>query len=60
VEFPHYTARERLADGCIHAVGVTASVLALAALLVVGVKSQTTLWIVSLTIYGVALVAMFI
>jgi hemolysin III len=60
VEFPRYTARERLADGCIHAVGVTASVLALAALLVVGVKSQTTLWIVSLTIYGVALVAMFI
>ena len=60
VEFPHYTTRERLADGCIHAVGVTASVVALAALLVVGVKSQTTLWIVSLTIYGVALVAMFI
>ncbi len=59
VEFPQYTTRERLADGCIHAVGVTASLVALAALLVVGVKSQATLWIVSLTIYGVALVAMF-
>ena len=59
VEFPHYTTRERLADGCIHAVGVTASVVALAALLVIGVKSQTTPWTVSLTIYGIALVAMF-
>jgi hemolysin III len=59
VMFPQYSWRERVADGCIHAIGVTASVVALTALLVIGVMSQTALWIVSLTIYGVALVLMF-
>ena len=53
------TARERLADGCIHVIGVAASLVALAALLIVGVMSQTTLWVVSLAIYGVGLVLMF-
>lgn len=59
VQFPQYTARERLADGCIHAVGVAASLAGLVALLVVAVQSRAALWIVGLTIYGVALVAMF-
>ena len=57
--FPQYTVRERIADGCIHVVGVTASVVALTALLILGVQAQATLWIVSLSIYGLALVAMF-
>jgi hemolysin III len=57
--FPQYTVRERIADGCIHVVGVTASVVALTALLILGVRAQATLWIVSLSIYGLALVAMF-
>ena len=51
--------RERVADGCIHVVGVTASLVALTALLIIGVKSQTMLWGVSLSIYGLAMVAMF-
>jgi hemolysin III len=51
--------RERVADGCIHAVGIAASLVALAVLLVIGVKAQMTLWVVSLAIYGLALVAMF-
>ncbi|MGB0058088.1 MAG: hemolysin III family protein [Methyloceanibacter sp.] len=59
VMFPQYTVRERIADGCIHVVGVTASVVALTALLILGVQAQATLWIVSLSIYGLALVAMF-
>ena len=50
--FPNYTMRERVADGCIHVIGVAASLVALTALLVIGVKSQTTLWVVSLAIYG--------
>src|SRR5262249_56911491 len=58
--FPHYTVRERIADGCIHAVGVAASVVALTVLLVMGVEAQATLWIVSLAIYGLALVTMFV
>ena len=57
--FPQYTVRERVADGCIHAIGVTASLVALTVLLIVGVETQATLWIVSLAIYGLALVAMF-
>jgi hemolysin III len=57
--FPQYTIRERIADGCIHAIGVAASLIALITLLVIGVQSNTLLWGVSLTIYGLALVAMF-
>ncbi len=36
--FPNYTIRERVADGCIHVIGVTASLVALTALLVIGVQ----------------------
>jgi hemolysin III len=57
--FPSYTLRERIADGCVHIVGVTASLVALGALLVIGVQSETTLWGVALLIYGLALVSMF-
>jgi hemolysin III len=57
--FPRYSFRERVADGCIHILGVTASLVALGALLTIGVQSETTLWAVSLTIYGLALVATF-
>jgi hemolysin III len=59
VLIPEYAVRERIADGCIHAVGVTASLVALTALLIIGVQSKTLLWVVSLTIYGLALVATF-
>ena len=57
--FPEYTFRERVADGCIHAVSVAASLVALITLLIIGVKSHALLWVVSLTIYGLALVATF-
>jgi hemolysin III len=56
---PEYTIRERIADGCIHVIGVTASLAALTALLIIGVESKTLLWGVSLAIYGLALVATF-
>ena len=46
--FPEYTIRERIADGCIHAIGVTASLVALTALLVIGAQSRPLLWAVSL------------
>lgn len=57
--FPRYTTRERVADGCIHVLGVTASLVALIALLIIAVKSQATVWVVALLVYGLALVAMF-
>ncbi len=58
-DFPSYTSRERVADGCIHALGVTASLVGLTALLIIGIRSQMLPWVVSLTIYGLALVATF-
>jgi hemolysin III len=57
--FPAHTLRERVADGCIHIVGVTASLVALTALLIIGVQSQTMLWAISLLVYGFAMVATF-
>lgn len=57
--FPPHTLRERVADGCIHIVGVTASLVALTALLIIGVQSQTMLWAISLLVYGFAMVATF-
>lgn len=57
--FQNYTIRERVADGCIHIIGVTASLVALTTLLIIGIKSQTLPFVVSLTIYGLALVATF-
>src|SRR5262245_7248654 len=59
MKLPQYTLRERIADGCIHVIGVTASLVALTALLILGVQVQATLWVVSLSIYGLALVTMF-
>ena len=40
VIFPQYTLRERIADGCIHVIGVAASLVALTALLIMGVQAQ--------------------
>jgi hemolysin III len=57
--FPQYSLPERIADYCIHAIGVIASIIALAALIFIGVESKTALWIVGLSIYGLALVATF-
>ena len=58
-DFPSYSLRERVADGCIHVLGVTASLVGLTALLVIGIRSQLLPWVLSLTIYGLALVATF-
>jgi hemolysin III len=57
--FPQYTLGERVADGTIHIIGVAASLVALGALLVIGIKTEMGLWVLALTIYGIALVATF-
>ena len=44
-DFPSYSLRERVADGCIHVLGVTASLVGLTALLVIGVRSQMLPWV---------------
>ncbi|MGI9383127.1 MAG: PAQR family membrane homeostasis protein TrhA [Methyloligellaceae bacterium] len=57
--FPEYSARERVADGCVHAVGVTASLAATGTLLVVAAHMLPAASVASLAVYGVGLVAMF-
>jgi hemolysin III len=57
--FPQYTLGERVADGTIHVISVTASLAALIALLVIGIHTHMLSWALALTIYGVALVATF-
>jgi hemolysin III len=57
--FPQYTFGERVADGTLHVIGVAASVIALVALLVIGIRNETALMVAGLAIYGLALVATF-
>lgn len=57
--FPQYTLGERVADGTIHVIGVAASVIALIALLVIGLQTATAIMVAGLAIYGIALVATF-
>jgi hemolysin III len=57
--FPQYTAGEHVADGCIHAVSVVASVVAAASLTVFAFHSLPALSIVSIVIYSAGLVAVF-
>jgi hemolysin III len=56
---PQYTLGERVADGTIHIIGVAASLAALVALLIVGIQTEMGLWVLALTIYGIALVSTF-
>jgi hemolysin III len=57
--FPQYTLGERVADGAIHIISVAASLVALGALIAIGVEADMVLWVLALTIYGIALVATF-
>lgn len=60
VVIPQYSLGERVADGTLHVIGVGASLAALAALLVIGIQTtDTSLMVLGLAIYGVALVATF-
>lgn len=57
--FSECSRRERLADGIVHAIGVTASLAAMAVLMAFAIKAGIVLSLVSSLIYGVGLVAMF-
>jgi hemolysin III len=57
--FPQYTIGERLADGAIHIIGVTVSLVAATALITFAFQHLPSLSVFSLTIYGAALVAVF-
>jgi hemolysin III len=57
--FPQYTLGERWADGVVHVIGVAASVIAAAVLIVLVAQSQPALSVASAGIYGGALIAVF-
>lgn len=57
--FPQYTHAERWADGVVHIIGVTASVIAAAVLIVLVAQTQPALTVASASIYGAGLVAVF-
>lgn len=54
-----FRCREQFADGCIHALGVPASVVAMAALLVIAIQAEPSQAFVSSAVYGLGLVATF-
>lgn len=54
-----YSRRELIADGCIHAVGVCSSILAVAVMLTAAWMRQPLSTTICLLIYGAAMVAMF-
>ena len=57
--FPEYTLGERLVDGSLHVVGVAAGLTAATTLIVFAFQYLPALSIVTLTIYGLGLVAVF-
>lgn len=59
VKYPDYTLPERIADGVIHAIGVTGSLIATSIVLTRAIPSLPAQSTVSLVIYGLAMVAMF-
>ncbi|MGE0205024.1 MAG: hemolysin III family protein [Hyphomicrobiaceae bacterium] len=59
IAIPHYTFGEKLADGLIHAIGVTASLIGAVVLLALAAGRQPPHALVSLSVYCTGLVAVF-
>jgi hemolysin III len=57
--YPEYTRAERIADGVIHVVGIAASSIAVAILLVFAIPTLDVSSTTALAIYGVTVVALF-
>lgn len=57
--YPDYSLGERIADAAVHALGVSASLVAAVVLLVIAVSHAPPLSVVSLTVYGAGLIAVF-
>ena len=56
---PQYSRAERIADGCVHCLGVAASLAAMAILVVLAQRHLPAASAGSLTVYGISAVAMF-
>ncbi|WP_346906597.1 hemolysin III family protein [uncultured Roseibium sp.] len=57
--YPDYTRAERIADGIIHVVGITASVIAVIAVLIAAIPTLDVFSTTALAIYGVTVVTLF-
>ncbi len=58
-DFPQYSDAERLADGCIHLLGVIASVVGVTVLLVMTIGALPATSVLSLIVYSFGLLAVF-
>lgn len=54
-----YSAQERLADGIVHAIGISSSLIAVPLLLVMAIPRVSTGTSISLAIYGAAIITLF-
>jgi hemolysin III len=57
---PSYTRNEIIADACVHAIGVTAGIVAVGALLALAGPKLSPVAVASIAIYGVTMVAMLV
>lgn len=57
--YPDYTRAERIADGIIHVVGITASVIAVIAVLIAAIPTLDVFSTTALAIYGATVVTLF-
>lgn len=59
LSFPEYTLSERISDGCVHVLGVTASLIAASILITFAITSLPALSTASVLIYTAGMVAVF-
>ena len=59
LSFPQYTLSERISDGCVHVLGVTASLIAASILIGFAITSLPALSTASIVIYSLGMVAVF-
>jgi len=59
LSFPEYTLSERISDGCMHVLGVTASLIAASILITFAITSLPALSTASVLIYTAGMVAVF-
>jgi len=57
--FPEYSRAERIADGCVHCLGIAASLVAMPVLLIVAQRNLPLASAASLAVYGASAIAMF-
>lgn len=60
VAFPEYSRAERIADGCVHILGITASLMAMPILLVLAQRYLPFASASSLAVYAISAIAMFV